>query len=94
MDTEKIYTVRLISWREGAKKISCTKTIQAYTNMGLKDAKCAVDDCLEEKETAFKMTSQKEAQDFANSLEDIGFITTIEKSSVEQVNPADRWRGR
>lgn len=79
---DEMHEVRLHGWREGALKVTATKTIQAHTKFGLAQAKEAVDRCLEGKITVFTFDSVEPALGFSNAINEIGFISEVFKSDT------------
>ena len=66
-------TLKLIGWREGANKVEATKAIKVHTQLGLKDAKKAIDDCLNERKPIVRCVDPEMAAALALQLGVIGF---------------------
>lgn len=77
IDNEK-HEVRLYGWREGALKISATKTIRKeFPSMSLAEAKDVVDRCLDGKATIFTTDSLDSAKRFVEAMSSIGFLCEV-----------------
>lgn len=75
MSDENIYGVSLVGWRKGALAITGMKLLQAHTEMSLTQAKSAIERCLSGEKREFVFASSGEAGEFANALDQAGFVT-------------------
>jgi len=81
---EEMHKVRLRGWRKDALKISAVDAIRANTQMGLAEAKSAVDRCLDGKTTTFTFDSADSAIRFSDALNQAGFLSDVIKSDTGQ----------
>ena len=65
--------VALGRWREGAQRIPAVKAIRAHSELGLKDAKAAVDGCLAGQDRIVACASTDDARTLAEDLVNLGF---------------------
>ncbi|WP_171181802.1 ribosomal protein L7/L12 [Ruegeria sp. HKCCD8929] len=68
-------SLELCGWRTGANKVMATKEIKKHTQLGLKDAKGAVDACLHGSKPIVKCADPETADLLAQKLSAIGFDT-------------------
>lgn len=85
---EEMYEVRLSGWHKGALKVSAVEIIREHTNIGLAQAKGAVDRTLESGVTIFTFDSLTPAARFSDALNKIGFLSEVIKSDSGKVVPA------
>ncbi|SFJ69974.1 ribosomal protein L7/L12 [Jannaschia pohangensis] len=65
--------VELSGWSEGANKVMATKIIKELTQLGLKDAKGAVEACLEGQRPIVHCADPESAEILAHELSVVGF---------------------
>lgn len=66
-------TLELVNWRTGAEKILATKLIKTHTQLGLRAAKEAVDDCLSGRKPVVKCADAETAEVLVAKLDAVGF---------------------
>lgn len=66
-------TLELRDWRTGAEEVVATREIRAYTQLGLKEAKRAVDACLDGKKPLLQCADPETAEVLARKLIAAGF---------------------
>lgn len=66
--------VELLSWNVGGKKVAANREIRKYSDIGLKDAKLAIDRCLDGKKHLIECRSAEDAEQLVNNLYKLGFI--------------------
>jgi ribosomal protein L7/L12 len=66
-------SLKLCGWRKGANKVMATKEIKEHTQLGLKDAKGAVDACLDGNTPIVQCADPDGAEMLAHKLSAIGF---------------------
>ncbi len=66
-------SVELCGWREGANKVMATKEIKEHVQLGLKDAKGAVEACLEGQKPIVQCADPESAEMLAHKLSVVGF---------------------
>lgn len=64
-------TVRIIGWNRGFQKISHTKLIQAYTGLGIAEAKRVTDDVLEGQQAEVEV-DDRNVEDFLRQVRELG----------------------
>ena len=66
-------SLELCGWRKGADKVMATKEIKEHTQLGLKDAKGAVDACLDGNKPIVQCADPESAEILARNLSAVGF---------------------
>ena len=70
--------VKITGWEYGFQKIACTKTLQAASGLGLKDAKAITDAVLEGETRAISVGTVAEAESHVAALKNLGAIVHID----------------
>ena len=65
--------VELLSWNVGALKVAANNEIRKYSNIGLADAKLAIDECLDGKKHVIECRSAADAEQLIYNLSNLGF---------------------
>ena len=71
--------VRRTGWREGMRKISLTKFLQAELGLSLAASKQVVDDVLEGRLVLLDIPLEKDANALAHAIRELGASCTIEQ---------------
>jgi len=71
--------VRLTGWREGMRKISLTKFLQAELGLSLAASKQVVDDVLEGRQVLLDIPLAQDANELAQAIRKLGASCTIEQ---------------
>jgi len=75
--TEAIPALVISGWREGARKIDATRTINHSTNLGLAESKACVDNALDGISTTIEMDDFESATDLQSSLDSLGWDVSV-----------------
>lgn len=70
--------VKITGWEYGFQKIACTKTMQAASGLGLKDAKAITDAVLEGETCTISVGTHAEAENLVADLERLGVIANVD----------------
>lgn len=69
--------VRIVSWKEGLKKISLSKLIRQYSNSSLGEAHNKVETLLQGNTVVIKVANRKEGERFIREAYDLGAICEL-----------------
>ena len=77
-----MYTLTIIGWKLGLKKISLTKTVRHHTGYGLAKSKRCTDDILNDEVVKFTHLNHEQAQTFLRDITEVGAIGEIQEEMV------------
>ena len=86
---EAIPALVISGWREGAQKIAATRLLNQETQLGLARSKQCVDNALSGIPTTIQISDFDSAIKLRSSLDDLGWIATIEKQKPNRVPGSD-----
>ena len=67
-------TLELVNWRTGVNKVAATKEIKVRAQLGLKDAKEAVDNCLNGQKPLVRCADAETADSLVRKLDAVGIV--------------------
>ena len=69
--------VEINGWKVGAKTISAIKLVRHHTNLGLKDAKFTIEECLSGRPQSIECKSVEDAKELTERLKPIGWLVNL-----------------